>query len=64
LPIGCFIFAVFCSWRFGWGWDNFTKEANAGIGMKFPVWLRGYAGYVLPAVILFILVMGYIQFFG
>jgi len=64
LPIGCFVFAIFCSWRFGWGWDNFTKEANAGVGMKFPVWLRGYAGYVLPAIILFILVMGYIQFFS
>ncbi|MCK4580346.1 MAG: sodium-dependent transporter [Dehalococcoidia bacterium] len=64
LPIGCFIFALFCSWRFGWGWDKFTKEANAGVGMKFPVWLRGYAGYVLPAIILFILVMGYIQFFA
>ena len=64
LPIGCLIFAIFCATRFGWGWDNFIEEADAGVGMKFPAWTRAYVGYVLPLIILFILGMGYIKFFG
>ena len=34
LPLGAFVFSVFCCWKFGWGWDNFLEEANAGKGLK------------------------------
>lgn len=59
LPIGCFIFVIFCSAKFGWGWDNFIKEADSGAGIKFPKWTRGYIGYILPLIILFVLLKGW-----
>ena len=34
LPLGSLIFIFFCTSRYGWGWKNFTKEANAGKGLK------------------------------
>ena len=61
---GLCIFVLFCTSKYGWGWNNFIKEANTGIGPKFPEGLRGYMTYVLPVIIAVILVMGYIQFFG
>ena len=64
LPIGSLIFVLFCTSKYGWGWENFIKEANTGIGPKFPEGLRGYMTYFLPVIIAVILVMGYIQFFG
>lgn len=36
LPIGSLIYLLFCTSRYGWGWDKFQKEANAGSGIKFP----------------------------
>lgn len=30
LPLGSLIFIFFCTSRYGWGWKNFTKEANTG----------------------------------
>jgi len=64
LPIGSLVFVLFCTSKYGWGWDNFMREANTGIGPKFPEGLRGYMTYVLPVIIAVILIMGYIQFFG
>lgn len=65
LPIGSLIYVLFCVSRYGWGWDNFTKEANTGKGAKIPNWMRGYVTYLLPAVILFIFVLGLKEkFFG
>ena len=59
LPLGSLIFVLFCSWKMGWGWDNFLAEANAGKGLKFPRGLKIYIQWVLPLIILFIFVMGY-----
>lgn len=59
LPLGSLIFVLFCSWKMGWGWDNFLAEANAGKGLKFPNCLRIYIKWVLPLIVLFIFVMGY-----
>lgn len=59
LPLGSLIFVLFCSWKMGWGWDNFIAEANCGTGMKFPSWLRLYFKWILPLIVLFIFVMGY-----
>jgi len=64
LPIGGLIYALFCSWRYGWGWDNFMAEANQGQGMKFPRALRFYCTYILPAIMVIIIVQGYINRFG
>jgi NSS family neurotransmitter:Na+ symporter len=64
LPIGSLLFVIFCTTRYGWGWDNFIKEANTGKGLKFPVWLRPYMTYVLPVLVLALLILGYIDFFS
>ena len=58
LPGGSLIFVLFCTLRYGWGWDKFTAEANTGEGIKVPGRLRGYATFVLPIIILSILIMG------
>lgn len=59
LPLGSLVYLAFCTSRYGWGWDNFIKEADTGNGIKFPKWIRGYVTYVLPLVVLYIFVMGY-----
>ncbi len=48
LPLGSLIFIFFCTSRYGWGWKDFTKEANTGKGLKVQRWMRGYMCYVLP----------------
>ncbi len=64
LPLGALVYLLFCTSRHGWGWDNFIAEADAGQGLKFPRFLRGYLTWVLPVLMLFIIVMGYINKFG
>ena len=59
LPIGSLIYLLFCTSRYGWGWDKLQKEANAGSGIKFPGWARFYVSYILPLIVLFIFVQGY-----
>lgn len=63
LPLGSLAYLIFCTCRYGWGFDNFIKEANTGKGIKFPKWTRIYLKYVLPCVILFIFIQGYYSFF-
>lgn len=60
LPLGSFVYLLFCTSRYGWGWKNFIKEADTGEqGLKFPKWARIYCSYILPLIIIFIFVMGY-----
>lgn len=61
LPLGSLIFIFFCTSRYGWGWKNFTKEANTGKGLKVQSWMRGYMCYVLPVLVAVILVLGLIR---
>ena len=61
LPLGSLIILLFCSFRFGWGFDNYLKVANAGEGMKMPKALAPYFKYVLPLLLLFVFVTGFIQ---
>lgn len=63
LPLGSLIYLLFCTSRYGWGWDNFIAEADCGKGMKFPKWARVYVSYILPLIVLFIFVQGYIAKF-
>ncbi|MBE6598160.1 MAG: sodium-dependent transporter [Ruminococcaceae bacterium] len=57
LPFGSLLYMVFCTSRYGWGWDNFLCEVNTGKGAKLPRMLRVYMSYVLPLIIAFILLM-------
>ena len=61
LPLGSLIFIFFCTSRYGWGWKNFTQEANTGKGLKVQRWMRGYMCYVLPVLVAVILVLGLIR---
>ncbi|MBO7710514.1 MAG: sodium-dependent transporter [Lachnospiraceae bacterium] len=60
LPGGSLLFVLFCTLRYGWGWDKFTAEADAGEGLKVAGWMRPYMTFVLPVIILVILVIGLI----
>ncbi len=60
LPIGSLVFLLFCTSKWGWGFDNFLEEANTGKGMKFPRVLKAYVSYVIPVMIIIILIVGLI----
>ena len=63
LPLGSLVYMAFCTSRYGWGWDNFIKEADTGRGMEFPKWIRFYVTYILPLIVLVIFVNGYYALF-
>ena len=64
LPLGSLVYLLFCTSRYGWGWKNFTAEANTGKGLKMQNWMRGYITYILPLIVLFIFFFGlYDKFF-
>lgn len=63
LPLGSLIYLLFCTYRFGWGWDKFIEEANSGDGIKFPKKIRIYVAYILPVIVLYIFIQGYISKF-
>lgn len=63
LPLGAMVYLLFCTSRYGWGWDNFIREANTGAGMKFPDKMRTYMTYVLPVIVIVIYVKGYWDMF-
>lgn len=60
LPLGSLVYLLFCTSRYGWGFKKFTAEANAGKGMKFPVWARVYVTWILPIIVLAIFIQGYV----
>ena len=63
LPLGSLVFVIFCcNKRYGWGWDNFLAEANAGKGLKVRNWMKPLFCYVVPVAIVIIYVMGLISF--
>ncbi|MBQ8618847.1 MAG: sodium-dependent transporter [Clostridia bacterium] len=63
LPIGSLFFAFFCcSKRYGWGWDNFLAEANAGVGPKVQQWMKPLFCYVAPCAIVVLYITGLIAF--
>lgn len=64
LPLGSMVYLLFCTSRYGWGWKNFIEEADAGQGIRFPHKLRIYVTWILPAIVFFIFIMGYVQKFG
>lgn len=59
LPLGSLVYVLFCTRRYGWGYDNFINEANSGTGLKFPRALRFYVSYIIPILIIVIFIQGY-----
>lgn len=59
LPLGSLVYLMFCTTRYGWGFESFLKEANEGKGLRFPRWARGYVTFVLPVIVLVIFIQGY-----
>ena len=58
LPAGALVFTLFCVTRWGWGFDRYREEANAGRGMQIPGWMKHYCRWCLPILILVILIQG------
>lgn len=59
LPIGSLCYLLFCVTRFGWGFDRYFKEANTGEGLKLPKWIRVYATYILPVLLIILILQGW-----
>ena len=61
LPLGSLIFVLFCTNKFGWGFDNFMEEANQGKGLKIKKWMKYYMRYALPIIVGVLFVYGVIS---
>lgn len=60
LPLGSLFYVLFCTLRYGWGWNNYFEEVNTGKGMKMPKWLKPYLSYILPVVLLIVFIVSVI----
>ncbi|MBI9095875.1 MAG: sodium-dependent transporter [Sphaerochaeta sp.] len=63
LPFGSLFITLFCTSRYGWGWNNFIGEADTGEGLKFPKALKYYFMWILPAIVLVLFLKGYWDIF-
>ena len=63
LPLGSLVFLLFCTRRYGWGWNQFFKEASIGKGLPYPGFARKYISCVLPVIVLVIFISGYLSLF-
>ncbi len=64
LPIGALVCCLFCTSRYGWGFDNYIEEANLGAGLKINKAFKWYFKIVLPLVLTFLAVYGLISYFA
>ncbi len=60
LPIGSLIYLTFCTSRYGWGWKKFFAEVNTGDGVKLPKGVQFYMTWILPLIILWLFISGYL----
>ncbi len=60
LPVGAFLYSLFCSTKFGWGFDGYLNECNRGKGIKFPRFIKPYVKYILPVLVLIVFISGFI----
>lgn len=60
LPLVSLVYLLFCTSKYGWGFENYQKEANIGQGMKVPNWMKFYVTIILPIVVIFVFVNGII----
>ena len=65
LPLGALIIVLFCTIkRYGWGFENFSEEANLGKGLKVKKWMKPYMVYVLPIIVIAVFVCSMLTFLG
>ena len=62
LPIGAFVFSIFCCYKIGWGWDKFIEEANAGKGLKVQPWMKPIFKYFVPVCVAALYIYGLATF--
>ena len=62
LPIGAFMFAIFCCFKKGWGWDAFVEEANTGKGLKVKPWMKPLFKYFVPICVAALYIYGLVTF--
>ncbi len=60
LPLGALVYVLFAVAKYGWGFDNFLSETNAGEGLKFPENSEFYLKWVLPVIVLAVFIGGYL----
>ncbi len=58
LPLGSLVYLLFCTTKWGWGFEKYLEEANTGSGPKLPHWLKYFFLILLPVMIVVILVQG------
>ena len=58
LPSGALIYLLFCTTKWGWGFDKYLAEVNEGKGVKMAAGWKYYFRFVLPILILLILIQG------
>ena len=63
LPAGSLMYLFFCISKRGWGFDNYLKEANTGVGPKIPRWIKPYYKYIMPIIMLILLIQGIVNTF-
>lgn len=61
LPLGSLVYVMFCSYKFGWGFDNYIAEVNTGKGLRFRNGIKYYFRYALPVLILIVFISGLIS---
>ncbi len=64
LPFGSMVYVLFCTSKYGWGYQNFLVEVNTGKGLQFKKGLRIYMSYVLPVIIMAVFVLSLLSYFG
>ena len=58
LPLGSLVYILFCTTRWGWGWDRYFEEVNTGEkGLRIPRLIKPYMQFVLPVIIIAVLIM-------
>lgn len=63
LPFGAMCYILFILLKRGWGHDNYLKEMNEGVGLKFPKVTIWYYKIVLPLVVFVLFIQGYLEIF-
>lgn len=56
LPLGSMIYLLFCTSKWGWGFDKYLAECNEGSGLKIPRSFKYYFQFGIPVLVLIILV--------
>lgn len=62
LPIGALVYLLFCVTRYGWGFENYLAEVNTGEGLRMPKGIRIYMTFILPVLLVFLTLKGWIGF--